>query len=434
MEERKENSNILFLLLAIVFIITTLIILIGAYGIYLNQPANFFKTTINNKYLLFNQKKEKAFNYNPAEYSVSAKTSIKFNTNIDSFDDISKNFKLELNSDVKHKYLDSTISLGKDETNIIVNDDKAYIDSKDIYEKPLLIDDELKINWDNFKNFNEEDFDVITKTLKEEIIKSLDKKQFKTTKTTIKIDGKDIKAKKISYTDKHTDKTIKNIVDNLIDNDEFIKSLANITNTDKKDVIDFLKSYKKDVDLKETTINFYTTGLFSKLAKMEIEYEDITISYTNYKETNYELSIKDTNNSLVFNADLNSDNEYDFKLKFNGDTILKGTVVEHTDKVIKINFEVTLNEESYPGKIVINTNKDNANEIDKDLKITLYMDKKKENYVELNVNTTIKKEKIKQKDMKNAQNVNELKTKNRKQIETKIKDRIDDLTNFSDFV
>ncbi|MBO4245858.1 MAG: hypothetical protein J5892_03890 [Bacilli bacterium] len=434
MEERNENSNIVFLLLAIVFIILTLVILIGAYGIYLNQPANFFKTTINNKYLLFNQKKEKAFNYNPAEYSINAKTSVKLNTNIKSFEDINNSFKLVLNSDVKHKYMDSTISIGKKDTSIVIDEDKAYIDSKDIYEKPLLLNNELNIKWDNLKNINEADFDLITKTIKEEIIKSMDKKQFKTTKTTIKIDGKDIKAKKISYTDKNTNKTLKKIIDNLIDNDEFIKSVANITNTDKKAVIDYLKSYKNDIDLESITINFYTTGLFSKLAKMEIEYEALTISYTNYKDTNYELKITDDENEILFNADLNSDNEYVFKLKYNDTTILKGKVTEHTDKVIKINFELTLNEETYPGKIVINTNKDNANEIDKDLKITIYTDETKKNYLEANINTSITKEKIKQKDMKNAEDINKLKTKNRKQIENKIKDRIDDLTNFSDFI
>lgn len=429
MEEKKEKSNIVFLLFAIIFIIITLIVLVGAYGLYLNRPKNFFKTTINNKYLKFNDKKSKVFNFNPADNKLESNLKLNLEVSNKGVKSNQELIDFDYNSDVKNEYLSAAINsklFSKIKTDVAFNEKDLIINNKTIYEKPLLLNNEIDFDWTYLQNINEEDFDTITKTIKNEVIKSLKEKNFKTKNTTIKVDDKDIKAKKLTYVDKNANKTIDNIIANLANDDKFIKALANITGIDKKDIKNELKNTKVEEKLKPITINLYTTGLFSKLAKTEIEYDEFTLGYMNYKDSNYELKYSTNDYELVYSANINDDKEYDFTIKANKETIVKGIIKENSDEALKVNFEIIGKDNKTNGKIDIKTVKDNNNELSKKGSIIIYTSDKKDDYYKLTFESTIKKvKKINKDNIKNAVDYNKLNKKEKEKIEGRLNDSID---------
>ena len=438
MEEKKEKSNILFLLFAIMFIIATLVVLVGAYGVYLNRPKNFFKTTINNKYLKFNEHKSKVFNFNPAENKLESSLKLDLEVNQDGTKTTQELVNFDFNSDFKNEYLSTTINsklYDQIKTDIAFDNADLIINNKMIYEKPLLLNDVLEFNWDYFQNINEEDFDIVTSTIKNEVIKSLKDKDFKTKSTTIAIDGNDVRAKKITYVDKNANKTIDKIINNLANDDKFVKALANLTDTDKKDIVKELKDAKVEKDLKPITINLYTTGVFSKLAKTEIEYDGITVSYLNYKDENYEFKFESDDYEFVYSANINDDKEYDFIVKINKETKIKGVIKENSDEALKVNFEINVNKDTkVNGKVDIKTVKDNNSELTKKGSIIIYTNDKKEDYYKLSFESTIKKvKKVNKDNIKGAVNYNKLSKKEKAKIESQLEDNIESLKELLNF-
>ena len=438
MEEKKEKSNILFLLFAIAFIILSLVVMVGAYGIYLNRPRNFFKTTINNKYLKFNEHKSKVFNFNPAD----SKLESSFKVDLEVSENGSKTNKELINcdfsSDVKNEYLSTSINsklVDAIKTDIAFDSKDLVINNKMLYEKPLLLSDTVEFDWKYLQNINEKDFDIVTSTIKNEIINSLKKKSFEKEKTTINIDGNDIKANKITYVDKTPNKTIDTIIKNLADDDKFIEALANLTGISKKDIKNELKDTKVEEKLKPITINLYTTGLFSKLAKTEIIYEEFKISYLNYKDENYEFRYEVNDYELVYSANINDDKEYDFTLKANKEVIVKGVIKEKSDDTLKINFETDkIGGKKTSGKINIETVKDNKEELTKKGNIVIYNGNSKDDYYKLTFESTIKKvKKINEDKIKNAVDYNKLSKKEKAKLEKQINENIENIKDLFDF-
>lgn len=421
--EEKKNSNILFLLLAIFFIITSLIVLIGAYGLYLNKPYNYYKTTINNKYVKFNEKKAKVFKFNPAEN--------KLDSNIKATFEMKKNGKttkeevLDLNtkSDFKNKYINADINIAalKTKTNFIFKDQDEILNDQNIYEKPLIFNEDFNIDWKYLQNINEKDFDTITKAIKNEIIKTLNKKSFETESTKIKVDGKNIKAKKITYVDNNLKDTLNKIIKDLSKNDEFITAVSNMTDLSKKDVTNYLKDLKVTEELKPLEVNLYTTGLFSKLAKMEFIYDGYTISYLNYKDTNYEFILEYQKDKLIISANENKDKELDTKITYNNDVLLTGVIKNHDDDNFKMNFTANILEQKINGKINITTKKDTNTTLIKKTEITIYDSNNKDDYYKLTIEASIDKvKKIKQVDTNDAVKIKDLKKADQDKIEKKL--------------
>ena len=438
MEEKKEKSNIIFLLFAIVFIIMSLVVMVGAYGIYLNRPRNFFKTTINNKYLKFNEHKSKVFNFNPADSKLESNIKLDLEVNSNGTKTNQELININFDSDINNEYLSTSINsklMEAIKTDIAFNKDDLIISNKAIYEKPLLLNNTIKFDWKYLQNINEKDFDVITSTIKNEVINSLKKKAFEKEKTTIKIDGNDIKANKITYVDKNPNDTINKIIKNLANDENFIEALANLTGISKNDIKNELKNTKTEEKLKPITINLYTTGLFSKLAKTEIIYDDFTISYLNYKDENYEFRYEVNDYELVYSANINDEKEYDFTLKANKEIIVKGVIKEKSDEALKINFETDkIGNGKVKGKINIDTIKDNKQELTKKGSIILYSGDKKDDYYKLTFESTIKKvKKINQDVIKNAVDYNKLSKKEKAKLDKQIEDNIENIKNLFDF-
>ena len=423
MKEQTEKSNILFLLFAIVFIIFTMIVLIGAYGVYLNKPANYFKTTINNKYLTFNEHKANVFNYNPADSKLESNINIKLESNIDQEKNTVDLINFLINSDVNNEFLKAALNVNEDadeNLDLTFSENAVILNTKSLYSKPLILNDDYNINWDYLKNINEDDFDTITKTIKNAFINNLDTKKYKTSKTTLEVNGNNINSKKISYTDKNFAKVYKNIIKDLISDNDFIKAVSNISGKSKSEVKDYLTELQKaDIEFKPITINLYTTGLFAKLAKIEIEYDNELYSYMNYKDENYEVIIESGDNKVEFAANLNEDDEYEFKIYYNQKKLASGTLKNENDK-IKINYTINIGK-SYTGKITITTKKDTDSENAKTIELLLYTNVTHTNYYKLIINTSIKKvKKVNTDVVKNAVKYESLSKKEKKKIDQKI--------------
>lgn len=217
-----------------------------------------------------------------------------------------------------------------------LKDNKIYFDLKDLYSKLIEVPlDEMDIELDQAKmNYDTEDLKYIVKTTKDAYLNNLDNKDFKKSTSTLKIDGKEVKTTRISYSlnEKEATELTKKAFKELIKDSKYINTLSKVSGADKKEIKDSIQemldelSDNKDFD-EDTTITFntYVKGF---------KHDNVGFDFV--------IEGKDTNTKLAYykNADvkeisITSDDEFTLKAKI-------------TDKKIKINAsadeqEVTIN-------------------------------------------------------------------------------------------
>jgi len=135
---------------------------------------------------------------------------------------------------------------------------------------------------------------------------------------------------------------IKNIIEDLMENNEALKSISNLTNISRKDLVSMLKELKNDenltVDIKELKINIYTEGLANnfKGIKFIIDKNEI-FSYLNH-DTNSVLNIRGESLDLKLNFDNNKSNVI---LNYEDIPIFNAEFTKDNDKT-NVEFEINI--------------------------------------------------------------------------------------------
>ena len=193
-------------------------------------------------------------------------------------------------------------------------DNPIYIDLKDTdtseieasFEELEDALDELTKQLDEL-NISTEDVKYISTALEKAFIDSLDDKKMTKSSGTYEVNGKSVKATKISYEfdRENIKRTVKAICESLANDDKFIKILADMTNVDKSDIKDALSEIKdsaNEVDIdKPIYINVYIKGLTNELVGIEFEQNDkkYLTYYENGKDGELTIKIDDENKVVV---------------------------------------------------------------------------------------------------------------------------------------
>ena len=275
---------------------------------------------------------------------------------------------------VKTSFLDDIIKTEMDDLGF------DFEDFKEEYDE---IKDNIKVDYDSY--------DYIAKKFKNALIKSLDSKSMEKTKGTFEVDGKTVKATKVSYVfDKAATKELINkLTEQLLEDDDFLKKVAESTGLEKADVKEAIKEVKetvKDIDFKgEIKLNVYVKGITNKAVGFSVE----------YKEKEYFSVFQDGKKTeAIFDTHVKSDEygamkvvvlaeekkkETEVTVKYNKQTVASLTIRKMDKEEIDLDYKISYGEQSIKGTIYF-TAKQKKNNISGEYKVKVAKD---DEYIEL---------------------------------------------------
>ena len=297
-EPKKGGKTLPIILIGVVALLA--IALICVYTMT-SSPKAIFKNTVNRSYKEVAKEIKVIDKYlkyfNPKENALTLDMSAKFDAKApDLEEEIGDISRLKVNysvgTDLRNK--EFLIGLGAEGDRDEV-DGQAFYKDGDAYLKLSFYEDLIKVTTEDLDveevedlmdeyldkiDFDADNYDYIAKKIANAVNKSLNSKAMSKSKGTMEVDGKTVKANKVTYTfDKEEARNFgTKVIEILLEDDKFIDAVAKSTGAEKGDVKDLLKDMKdgiKDIDFKgEYKINIYTKGLLNKVVGFSFEYKD----------------------------------------------------------------------------------------------------------------------------------------------------------------
>lgn len=331
------------------FLICSLLIIIAVgIGLYVgfnkltSNPMLVYKMALNNFY---NEIKEDFKNVKPQEFFIDALNepfTINLNTKIATNQTelkLLENIKYDINIgfDYPKKQAMASLSLSDSNDPIIkvlgaIMNDSVYVKSDEIFDKVIKIGeydvfDNLKEYSDNldysYKGNINEDIVEATKEIKNILIDSLDSKNFKISNAKIKVDNKNVKVKKVTYTLNKTDleNTLKDILTKVSDNSSILDVLAYVSSKPKTDLRESLDYLAKnlDLDLEKLVIDVYA-NTWNKVVKMDLFIDNEKLMVYEKENDDDKITIEMEDQTLEI---IGNDKESTITLKELGEDVLK---------------------------------------------------------------------------------------------------------------
>lgn len=355
-EPKKNKKKFKGLAITLVVLIIIGLLTITGIGIanLMISPYKIYTKAFNEGYQLLEtylkESDSKKLNYNVEEDSIVSSGSFNIHTDIkglDSFNDYNYDYKFNLN--IKDEALDGNLIFKKGNSSFInlksyLRDNKIYILEKNIYNNLVEVGSKSGDLSSLSLNYNYEDVLNIMNSVKDTFIRELNEENLTKEKTKININGNNLKVTNniLTLNKDEIEVLIKNIIEDLMENNEALKSISNLTNISRKDLVSMLKELKNDenltVDIKELKINIYTEGLANnfKGIKFIIDKNEI-FSYLNH-DTNSVLNIRGESLDLKLNFDNNKSNVI---LNYEDIPIFNAEFTKDNDKT-NVEFEINI--------------------------------------------------------------------------------------------
>jgi len=253
-------------------------------------------------------------------------------------------------------------------------DEKMYFELKDLFDKYIEVPMEDYDSYFEQSSIDVDDVKYILSKTKDAFINNLDEKNFKKSKATIKVDGKNVKATKITYalSEEKTKKLTKDALSTLVKDSKYIEALAALSGMDKKEIkgsieemIDQLEEEIKSKELDtEDVISFvvYTKGFMADTVGYEIVIKDVesketgVISY--YKgKTKDELKVVAQGKELM-NATI-SDKKFVFEVPNGTSAVRLEVLKKEKGKKTTYSYSLTASGISINGDVVVEMIKEN---------------------------------------------------------------------------
>ena len=373
----------------IVVIAVVILLLISAVVLksVTSTPKAIFKNAINKTYKLadsyIDYAEESEKKYDIMENAFQMNMSVKANSNIAAIEeelgfeikDLNAEFGVGL--DLKNEVLEvnGKIKGEKEELSALIQliGEEAFISSP-LLDNVVKVEEETGFSFEEFKNsykemkeelnINYDDYHYILKSTKNAVLKSLDKKYMEKENTTFKVDGKEIKSTKNSFIidEDSVQEMTEVIIEELLNDDEFIDIIAKIVDVKKsefKDTLEEIKDEVKDIEFNEEfKLNIYTKGIFNKIVGISFEYEgdEYATLFTNNGNIEFVIDnhVKDEYSKVELKASLIKNKKgYDLLVKYNDEKIVEGKFKELSNEVVDLDYEVFIDEESFKGNIYL---------------------------------------------------------------------------------
>lgn len=382
--------------------------------IFNSNPKTYFTNIINKVY---EKSKEVTLKLDENKYDkqpVNFAGELKIDTNIPEVKEYS-NYKLNYNLGMDYANKKMILGAGlADESKTLIDissyleEGFGYLKSNTIFSDIIKFEDETineMFSDESQNSITGEDLDYLIKITKDEVIKSLDEKDFKKEKTKIDFNGKNISVKKITYVlDNDKQNKIANNIRNAYKNDDKILTiLSNISGEDKNEIKTSLDENINNESSSIVTVNLYVKG--NNILKYEANSADknnnstiemlvdgnvytISMSEKNSSDTQKIVITKESdkknkveayyNDTKIVTFDVTKENDNKINIVYNIDadgTTLYGTVdfeeAKENDKKTNYKFNMNLsikeNDTEYTIKISNNLTEeyvDKLNDID----------------------------------------------------------------------
>lgn len=240
------------------------------------------------------------------------------------------------------------------DADVFLEDSKGYVLLKDVYSKYLSTD------VDGFDEIFEEveitdEHKIIVSEAKKALTKSLKSEYFTKEKVSIKINNENVSVVKNSLilNAEVVEKIKKDFLTYLKDNDKFIASLSDVTETDKDEILtsieDELKTFDSEATYSnntEVTMSIYTSGLMNNIVKMDLvvtsEGEKTTIEFTEESENNYSIVLNSAGSTINGSIKLLENNDETTKVEVSLTEPTSGTTIGLTIGMsVKYNTKLT---------------------------------------------------------------------------------------------
>ncbi len=234
------------------------------------------------------------------------------------------------------------------------NDNTIYLQEKSIYDKYVSINipEELQTEINNMYTINEKDINIVKKGIKNALKNALKEETFIKEKVDTNINGKNTKANslKLIINDENRKEILTKISKYLKDNDEFLDSMSNLTDSTSQEIFNSLESLTENYTntYTTTTIILYTTGITNELAKVDIKSEQ------NEKEVSRVVCESDTCDIQIIN---------------DGEQMNMNILMNETSSTIKINGKMGEDDVSLTLNLKENYNKKDAPKINESVNI-----------------------------------------------------------------
>lgn len=234
------------------------------------------------------------------------------------------------------------------------NDNTIYLQEKSIYDKYVSINipEELQTEINNMYTINGKDINIVKKGIKNALKNALKEETFIKEKVDTNINGKSTKANslKLIINDENRKEILTKISKYLKDNDEFLDSMSNLTDSTSQEIFNSLESLTENYTntYTTTTIILYTTGITNELAKVDIKSEQ------NEKEVSRVVCESDTCDIQIIN---------------DGEQMNMNILMNETSSTIKINGKMGEDDVSLTLNLKGNYNKKDAPKINESVNI-----------------------------------------------------------------
>ena len=374
----KKKINKLWIILSVV-----VIVLLGGTYLYLNNSKNIFIKILNKGYKNIEDtldnidvsydKTTKLNSDLSFDFNVSDKYKDVIDQNI--LDEINKlQFFINATQDYKSKEFSFELNTKYDKNDLfdvaMYGQNKSfYVELKNLYDKYIEIPYE---EYDSlFENSNMEinKIKYVLKTIKDNLFKNLNQKDFKKSKEKLNIQKNKIEVNKIEYevTEEKTTKLLINTLKDLEKDKKFIKYISELGEVDEKEIAssinELIKELEAETEFENETfvsLSLYTKGLLNDYIGFEINFNNLgKLNIYNYNDVIYGNLYITGKKVAELTSKKQKENEYETIINVQNEEEKVNITINSkiTEKLIDIDYSIVSSGITIDGKLTEKTTK-----------------------------------------------------------------------------
>ena len=315
----------------IIGLVIILIVILGGLGWYLffgSTSKAVYEKAIKDTFADIidglNIAKKHLVNYDFSTDSVNQKGEFKISTNQDSLKALSNyTYTYEVGIDAKNEKGELALGINKNDAVLLdgkmyIIGNEGYLESSKLFDGIMYLSGNVDVDYDIMPAYNIDTYIKTVKKVEESLLNFVKKSVIKNGKAELNINGQVKQVKDHIFTINNEDAKVllNDLVDNFLNDDEFLKELARITFNDYDSLKSSLEELKNTTDIlgdNNLVIHLYTEGITNDIVGFNVLVSDkevingvlngdeLVITLPDYP--NFELKLKAKEINLSYNDD-----------------------------------------------------------------------------------------------------------------------------------